>query len=103
MKLQSFCYSCQKTYNNVRRFDAKARAVEYMGGKCFDCSGVFDPVAFDFHHKDSTGKDVGVGNLLRNGWRRVKDELDKCIMLCSNCHRVRHKGEGRPERLSVSA
>ena len=45
----------------------------------------------DFHHLDPSIKEF---NLTRNsiGWEKLKPELDKCVLLCSNCHRMIHAG-----------
>ena len=46
----------------------------------------------DFHHLDSTRKEVGVSELVNRGHsrERVLAEIEKCIVLCSNCHRKEH-------------
>ena len=71
--------------------EQKLRAVEFMGGICADCKGKFHPAVYDFHHLDGSGKDMTT----RRGWTaltwdKVVAELAKCIMLCANCHRIRH-------------
>lgn len=66
---------------------------------CADCGGIFHPVAMDYHHIDEETKHYqkdpssrGVRGLIKSGYgiKRVQEELDKCVLLCSNCHRVRH-------------
>lgn len=68
----------------------KRNAVTYMGGKCVKCGGVFHESVYDFHHVDPTVKDVCVAYLMGRKFDGVKAELDKCILLCSNCHRLMH-------------
>jgi predicted HNH restriction endonuclease len=47
----------------------------------------------DFHHVDSTKKEFGIGNSgYTRSWEKVKKELDKCILVCANCHREIHEG-----------
>ena len=66
-------------------------AVEYKGGKCERCGYSRCIEAFDFHHADPAKKDFGISNKgYTRSWKRVKSELDKCIMLCANCHREIH-------------
>lgn len=51
------------------------------------------PACLDFHHLDSTKKDLSVSvGLFRDGWGKEKilNEIAKCIVLCSNCHRKEH-------------
>ena len=70
------------------------RLLEYIGGKyvCEYCGYTDECTApFDFHHIDRTSKELGVGNMMQLSWERVKSEVDKCIILCSNCHRKVHK------------
>lgn len=89
-----------ETRRKVARVAAKLRlrqmktlAVEYKGGKCVDCLGVFPLACYDFHHVDPTQKDLHISNALSaKGFDFCKEELDKCILLCSNCHRIRHHG-----------
>lgn len=73
-----------------RRYDNKLKSIHYLGGKCKDCSGEFHPACYDFHHHDPSGKEVNVGTIMDYSWQRIQAELDKCELLCSNCHRIRH-------------
>jgi len=66
-------------------------AIEYKGGKCRLCGYNKCSEALEFHHIDSAVKDFGISNKgYTRGWKRVKTELDKCVMLCANCHREVH-------------
>lgn len=76
----------------------KRRAVEYLGGICVDCERRFDvPEVYDFHHVDPKQKRVNVGGsqtkLLTRTWATIRAELDQCVLLCANCHRIRHARE----------
>lgn len=91
--------SCKKCFNDycVQRWvQKKKEAIEYKGGKCEDCPASYpsEPyVIFDFHHLDPEEKDVDWGKLRLKSWDKIKLELDKCVLLCSNCHRKRHHNE----------
>jgi hypothetical protein len=91
--------SCKKCFNDycVQRWvQKKKEAIEYKGGKCEDCPASYprEPyVIFDFHHLDPEEKDVDWGKLRLKSWDKIKLELDKCALLCSNCHRKRHHNE----------
>ena len=76
-----------------KRRDNKKRAVEYKGGKCNHCGGVFHIAAFDFHHIDPSQKELDVGLILQCSDAYLLKELDKCILLCANCHRIHHYEE----------
>jgi hypothetical protein len=89
------CKKCRSIAVSVRRKKLKLLAVEYKGGRCERCGYNKSVWAFDFHHLDPTKKDFAVGsNGLTRSWEKVKAELDKCILVCSNCHREIHEEIG---------
>jgi hypothetical protein len=67
----------------------KIELVEYKGGKCEKCGYNKCIEALEFHHKDPTQKDFNVSAHSYSS-KRMKDEADKCLLLCSNCHREEH-------------
>lgn len=76
-----------------RRKRLKQLAIQYKGGKCEICGYLRDPNALEFHHKDPRQKDFALSSRgLTRSWERVKLELEKCILLCANCHREVHSG-----------
>ena len=72
--------------------DAKRRAVEYMGGGCHDCGAIYPDYVYDFHHLSGDTKVDNPSAILKRSWGAAKEELDKCVMVCANCHRERHYG-----------
>jgi hypothetical protein len=62
--------------------------------KCNRCSEDH-PATICFHHKDSTKKDIAIGNAGHYGWskKRILKEIDKCEVLCANCHTKEHWDE----------
>lgn len=88
----ALCKICRADYANKRRRKVKEQAIGYKGGKCVDCGVIGHPSIYDFHHIDTKEKDFSLGNSVK-GFEAVKSELDKCILLCSNCHRIRHYKE----------
>ena len=71
----------------------KRKAIEYCGGKCMHCGGVFSPAVYDFHHINPKEKEVAISKIMSHSWESIKNELDKCILLCANCHRIEHNKE----------
>lgn len=59
-----------------------------MGG-CVDCGYSVSPYALDFDHKPEFKKDTEVAQLAACSWGRILEEIAKCDLVCSNCHRVR--------------
>lgn len=68
----------------------KIKAVEYKGGKCQDCGYKKSYNSLDFHHIDPSQKDFSISQVNRS-WEITKKELDKCILVCSNCHGEIHE------------
>lgn len=90
------CYEHQYVRQKSDRQARKRKAVQYLGGKCVDCGLQTDFMSvYDFHHKDAGTKKDGITTLLSRyrSWEVVQAELDKCVLLCSNCHRIRHELE----------
>lgn len=58
---------------------------------CTDCGGYFPEYCMDFDHLDPTTKVRGVSALARGGFslKKILAEVDKCELVCSNCHRIR--------------
>ena len=56
---------------------------------CEEC-GEGRPPTLDFHHPDE--KELGVAEMVAYGYSKqsIREEIDRCIVLCANCHRVRH-------------
>jgi len=51
---------------------------------------VFPDSVYEFHHRDPNEKDFTIGNCLNKRWETIKSELDKCDLVCANCHRLGH-------------
>jgi len=69
----------------------KLEWIERKGGKCSSCGGVFHQSVYDFHHLDPKDKHKYTpGQLFTRKKETIETELNKCILLCSNCHRVLH-------------
>lgn len=84
-----------KEWHKKTKMETKRWAVEYLGGKCIRC-GVMDlPLpCYQFHHLDGTIKKDNPGHLMRQKpSEKLKKELDKCVVLCANCHAIIHHTE----------
>ncbi|MCR4330198.1 MAG: HNH endonuclease [Candidatus Roizmanbacteria bacterium] len=76
-----------------RRKKLKKMAVDYLGGQCIFCGYNKLDDALEFHHIDATKKDFGLAKRgLTRSWEKIKQELNKCVLVCANCHREIHTG-----------
>lgn len=84
----------RNAYRAELRRKRKTEAIQLKGGKCNDCGQVFPPCCFDFHHLDPLQDNISPSKILHYRWERVMKELEGCILLCANCHRLRHDVDG---------
>jgi hypothetical protein len=83
----AMCNSCRA---NRRRWQLKLKCVEYLGGECSECGYNKCPEALDFHHVNPEDKDFALSGRLSKSWDVIELELQKCKLLCANCHREEH-------------
>ena len=80
----------------LMRIEKKIRAIEYKGAMCNDCKKTYPELPYpvwDFHHKNPAEKEFHWSVMKNFSWERIEKELDKCLLLCANCHRMRHYSE----------
>ena len=73
----------------------KKKLIEYKGGKCELCGYNKCDSALQFHHKDPTEKDFSISGRSLS-FDRLKEEVDKCMLVCSNCHAEIHENILKP-------
>ncbi len=88
-------YSDRKEYLKMavtrRRQKLRDMAREYKGGKCTICGYSKCGAALEFHHTNPKKKDFGLSvRGLTRSWTVIKKEIDKCVLVCANCHREVH-------------
>jgi 5-methylcytosine-specific restriction endonuclease McrA len=88
-KKKTECKKCFNRRSVERRREWKRRAVNLLGGECVRCGYSRYVGALEFHHKDPSQKDVTV-SASGKAWDVIKEEVLKCDLLCSNCHREVH-------------
>lgn len=96
---KSGCQSCLDKASETRRTlwkkhkltkpDKRAYLIELKGGKCKDCGYKAHPAAFEFDHLRD--KKLAISNMLNQPykWERILEEVEKCELVCANCHRIR--------------
>ena len=97
-KYRGYCKTCA---NNLEkeRYRKKKTFLDSFKHKCEKC-GDERPYVLDFHHRDKADKDFTIGKLKKGSSEVLKSEIDKCVVLCSNCHREFHYLE-RKENLTL--
>jgi hypothetical protein len=78
-------YKLKLNRKNISRQKAKHKAIEYLGGKCCNC-GIEDQRVFEFDH---ITQGPHIAKCMDLSWERLKIELDKCELVCANCHCIR--------------
>lgn len=88
--LQHCCKKCSNEYIISTQKLKKQKAIEYKGGKCIICGYNKYFGALEFHHIESDKKEHNLSYMKTYSFEKMKKELDKCILVCANCHREIH-------------
>lgn len=118
-EFDNICRDCRNDYHKTQRrkdYDSKSRrqrrktqsdkekqkhqkakvdCIKYKGGVCNTCHIQYDGtngMIFDFHHIDASTKSFEILKRGKKTLEAQQDELDKCVLLCANCHRRQHSG-----------
>lgn len=104
----SWCKTCHKLYTTAyykkHKYKWKNRKSVYRAtiyaefkkmkesAPCKDCGLFYQACVMDFDHRDPNKKLFNIGSAMYDnsfGWRKIQDEIEKCDLVCSNCHRIR--------------
>lgn len=88
--LEAICKECRNKRRTELRQKKKNRIVEYKGGCCSKCKYDTTIYGLSLHHRDPNEKDKSLISFSNKNFNRIKSELDKCELLCENCHREVH-------------
>ena len=88
----SACKKCSNKECIERQRKLKQQCVEYKGSKCLICN--YDKCInnLQFHHLDPSKKEFSISHSKSRSFNVLKSELDKCILVCANCHGEIHAG-----------
>lgn len=97
---RQYCFECSpKGLSAAETLRFKKRKlkhilIEHKGGKCELCGYDSCEGALQFHHVDPTQKEFTLSHINLNdstfSIERVFNEIDKCMLLCANCHAEQH-------------
>jgi len=88
----AYCY-CKICMNTKRRDyfrNIKKQSIQYLGGKCELCAYDKCNDALEFHHRIPEEKEYSISSYKSTNFEKLKLELNKCDLLCANCHREVH-------------
>lgn len=97
-----YCKPCSNQKTIQRQQALKLKAIEYKGSKCLHCGYNRYAGALDLHHRDPSQKEFNLSHAALTSFEKVKAELDKCDLLCANCHREEHARLKAPKRRSFA-
>lgn len=97
------CGQCHNAYNLKQGQDKRLRAIKELGGRCIICGFDRYPCSLDFHHKNRRVKDPNYRSMRGWSWKKILIELEKCILLCKNCHAAIHAGFLEIDTVNIGA
>ncbi len=98
---RSWCKKCLLSHQHTRFKARKKKAVELFGGCCGICGYNKNLAALDFHHIDPNTKESLWGRFSKRKWSSVLLELNKCVLLCKNCHMEHHFPEMSLDAINI--
>ena len=104
-KTRLYCYKCsgvsaradnetRKHQKTILRRSMKLQAIKLLGEKCSICRYDKCIDALEFHHTNPQEKEFKLGSGNTMSWKEYKEEVLKCILVCSNCHKEIHSKLG---------
>ena len=92
---RNYIFNNIKNENNILAYNRKLQLIEIKGGCCKNCGYNRCLRSLSFHHRDKSLKKFTISShaLLGKSWDKLLLELDKCDILCLNCHHELHSFE----------
>lgn len=99
------CKECHSGYMKAKYQENKDIVGEIKSQKgCAKC-GDTRPYVLDFHHTDPSTKVEKISRMVSNNYSMnnpiLLNEIDKCVVLCANCHREWHYFKERNNELTI--
>ena len=82
-KQKEYLHEYSKSYHQKRYDKRKREMIDYLGGECAECGAT---TSLEFDHIVREGKKFSITRLWNRRWGIIKPELDKCQLLCHDCH-----------------
>ena len=86
-------------YSREHRKKNWNKIFEFFGGRrCMICGIESDHPIYQLHHHDQYGKEHNISRIIHHGCDKIKVELRKCVLVCSNCHCTVHDIERKRKK-----
>jgi hypothetical protein len=94
---RSECKSCQNAYMRMEYQEKKEAIQALKSQECCAKCGESRGYVLDYHHINPDTKENTIARMISNnyGLTKVYSEIEKCIVLCANCHREFHHLENQ--------
>jgi hypothetical protein len=79
----------QRAYQNKWKRERVDRLRDLKREPCMDCGGTFHPAAMQWDHRPGEAKFRHLSGMTQYNFERITDEIQKCDLVCANCHAVR--------------
>ena len=89
-RLASCCKSCHSRNINKTYYDKVEKVNKYKSDKGCKRCGEKKYWLLDFHHSNPSQKEFSISDAIRKKYESILPEMEKCDVLCSNCHRDWH-------------
>src|SRR5690554_6059097 len=91
-----FCSkTCKSRYHSkegqkLRGIRRKLALIKKLGGKCSICGYANNLAALNFHHTSDKTFSLGIREISNHNITTIDTEIQKCVLLCGNCHMEHH-------------
>jgi hypothetical protein len=108
---RKFCYDCiiehnrsNPLYSKIQRIKILNKIKQRYGIKCIKCGYDKNYSSLDFHHLNPNEKKINPAHIIHNrgNINKIFEELDKCILLCANCHREIHQNKRSKDLMNIN-
>lgn len=87
-----------RAYGRRKYYAAREKLDALKSKPCVDCNNSFPPECMDFDHLPGQQKLFAIGITKTRSWESIQAEIDKCDLVCANCHRIRTTARKREHR-----
>ena len=87
-RYKGYCKKCSNSLESLR-YQRKKDFINNQKKQCLKCGNVRFYL-LDFHHREKDKKDFTICQYKKGSLELIQTEINKCVVLCANCHREFH-------------